>query len=466
MKESRYNFYLSDDEEKTRLIYNAFKNTLVEDEEGKIHNYIEQYKSDVKFNSEFVKEEEYNDLISLGIIVPDEMDERQCAIDANTKKLQSMHQSNKVLSLTIIPTLLCNFKCRYCFESMNTRKNNEHISDEVQNDIIEFIVKSITDNHIKVINIVWYGGEPLLQRNIILSMQSKINEICTHYQIKNHSKIITNGFLLSHETSDLLNKYGIRKIQVTIDGPEHIHNKRRYYPQDPNNNFKTICDNIYRANENIKFLVRINIDKLNMEYIIELIDDLISRKIWPHKNNVSLLTAPVESSENTDLSGVEFSKFESRIRYYMREKYAEINYQLADKVKLNFLYPCPGGDARCGFGVSKNAWVINYDGDLFRCWEPVGQKEHSLGTIQNLLDDFGASIFERIKVDSHLVKQWGCYECKFFPICGNKCHWDFINNNEERRCTEWKNTLKHRLMDQYKLYQQKPNIFANVPFKV
>jgi uncharacterized protein len=466
MKESNYNFFINDNENDIHLIYNAFKNTLVSDDDCKVQKFIRQCDGDIKFNSEYLIQEEFNELISSGIIISDEINEKQSAIEINEKRIKQLSETNEMLHLVITPTLCCNFKCYYCFESTNSKKSNNSISMEVRNDIINFISMSITDNHIKKISITWYGGEPLIRQNIIFSMQEEIDKICKLHHVKIQSDIITNGILCSQETCDLLYKYGIKRVQVTIDGPEQIHNKRRYYPENPSNNYNLILENISKANENIRFDIRINIDRRNENFIFELIDDFIKRKIWPYKKNISLYTAQVESADKTDfeLSRKEYTILQDRIRHYLMNKYNEITQ--TSNAKLHFFYPTFGGETGCGYGIFNNSWVISYNGDVYRCWEIIGRKEHAVGTMKDLLKDFGQSIVEKIKVDNKTFERWGCFDCKFFPVCGAGCPWEFTKNNEERRCTTWKNALEYRILNQYKLYLRAPNIFKTTPFNV
>jgi uncharacterized protein len=466
MKASNYNFFINDKDEGIYIIYNALENTLVRDDDCKVQRFISHCNGEIQFNSDYISEEDFNDLVSSGIIVSNDIDEKKIAIEINRKKLEKLHKRNDVLSLVITPTLLCNFKCYYCFESVKTRKDEEILSMNVQNDIINFISKSITKNSIKEVYIKWYGGEPLIQQRIIFSMQEKINTICQLYDIKLRSDIVTNGILLTPEISELLYAHGIRSVQVTIDGPETIHNKRRIYPADPTNNYKIILDNLLKANGNIRFNIRINIDKTNKDLIFSLIDDLIKRKIWPYKKNVSIYLAQVISNDRkVGLSNEEFADFDDRVRYYLMNKYNEITQ--TNNAKLRFHYPTYGGDVRCGYGMFRDTWVISYNGDLFRCWESVGKKEHIVGTVKDLLEDFGQSIFEKLKVDNQTFERWGCFECKYFPICASNCPWDYLSSsNNERRCTKWKSVLEYRLISQYKQFLANPEIFTNVPFNV
>ena len=71
--------------------------------------------------------------------------------------------------------------------------------------------------------------------------------------------------------------------------------------------------------------------------------------------------------------------------------------------------------------------------------------------------------FEEIKLDIKTFERWGCFECKFFPICGSRCPWDFVKN---KRCTEWKSMLEYRLLNQYKLFLKEPEIFDKTPFNI
>jgi uncharacterized protein len=463
MKESSYNFFINDNNKNIHLIYNSLNNTLVHDDDGKIQKFINQCSGNIQFNSDEIKEEVYNELISSGILVSDNISEKQIAIDTNKKRMETLHKKEDVLSLVITPTLQCNFRCYYCYESTKIRKNEDVLSKDVQNDIINFISKSIVENHIKEVSITWYGGEPLTQPQIIFSMQEKINTLCKLHEVKSYSSIVTNGILLTPEISKLLVEHGIKHAQVTIDGPEIIHNKRRFYPKEPTDNYRIILDNLLKANDNIRFSIRVNIDKGNKKFIYNLVDDLIKREIWPFKKNVSIYLAQVKSdNKKVDLSNEEYATFEDQVRYYLMEKYNE--FTQTNNAKLRFHYPTTGGDVRCGYGINRNAWVISYTGDIFRCWQSVGCKEQIAGTMKDLLNDFGLSIFDKIKIDNQTFELWGCFECKYFPICSGNCPWDFLNSFSERRCTKWKSVLEYRLLNQYKQYLANPEIFTNLPF--
>ncbi len=148
------------------------------------------------------------------------------------KFLKYLARYNKeIINLTIAPTLDCNFNCEYCFEE---NRIQEYMNDETENAIIEYI-NTIGEN--KDVRITWYGGEPLLDKKRIYSISRKVQE--KHNLL---SSIITNGYLLDKEFIDDLKNLNIISIQITIDGSEDTHNRRR--PHKNGKSYNVIMSNL------------------------------------------------------------------------------------------------------------------------------------------------------------------------------------------------------------------------------
>jgi len=103
--------------------------------------------------------------------------------------------SNRYLELVLLPTERCNFSCIYCYEA--------HPKDKIPSYVVEGIKKLITLRapSLATLNIVWFGGEPLLTKPIIKeimlhALQAK-KEIPSLNLI---STVYTNGYLLDGET--------------------------------------------------------------------------------------------------------------------------------------------------------------------------------------------------------------------------------------------------------------------------
>jgi uncharacterized protein len=90
-------------------------------------------------------------------------------------------------------------------------------------------------------HIVLYGGEPLAKRNfdVVNRLVSAGNALGFHFSA------ITNG----HDLNDylgLLGTNGIRDLQISIDGPKKIHDKRRV-SLDGTSSFEKIVANIFQV---------------------------------------------------------------------------------------------------------------------------------------------------------------------------------------------------------------------------
>jgi len=177
------------------------------------------------------------------------------------------------LSLTIAPTLNCNFECIYCYETWYKIPKNRTMTKKYQEMLMKFIIFYIKKG-VKTIKLNWYGGEPLLAFNTIKNLSQRIIKLCRENSVEYNAGIITNGFLLKDKFKDLLN-LGIRSFQITLDGPPEIHN--HYRPlKGGGPTFSTILENIkiLAKHEKCHIGVRINISKDNLSQVNELINIL------------------------------------------------------------------------------------------------------------------------------------------------------------------------------------------------
>ena len=127
-------------------------------------------------------------------------------------------------TLIIELTEACNIRCTYCiFDESDTTERNHS-----EKDISEDVALSSIDDFFKRTNgeegyVVFYGGEPLLNFPLIKKMVNHSNEISNK---KIEFSFTTNGISLTKEKFEFLIENDF-KITVSIDGPEHIHDKRR-----------------------------------------------------------------------------------------------------------------------------------------------------------------------------------------------------------------------------------------------
>ena len=152
-----------------------------------------------------------------GFLVEDFVDESQIVEYLFNKEIYG----NKTLELTIIPTNACNFDCVYCYQ----KEPYFFMSKETMDSIIFYIEKHIGEYTGLLIS--WFGGEPLLAKELMVEFMEKVRMICLKKHIPFYSNVTTNGYELDLKTFKSLIKNHVLYYQITIDGPKEIHNKQR-----------------------------------------------------------------------------------------------------------------------------------------------------------------------------------------------------------------------------------------------
>lgn len=109
-------------------------------------------------------------LLKSGILVASNINEN---ILQEAQKYEKIYDSK--LTLFILPTGNCNFRCPYCFENSQPYLGNA-MTEEVQNAIIKFVQRQI--HNYTALHICWFGGEPLLEPLVIKNLSEKFIQIC------------------------------------------------------------------------------------------------------------------------------------------------------------------------------------------------------------------------------------------------------------------------------------------------
>ena len=176
------------------------------------------------------------------------------------------------LTLTICPTMACNFACPYCFES--TRPGT--MDESTQDALIRFVKQNVERFAFKRIFIVWFGGEPLLRPSIIESLSQRIIRIAEEHELGYGSAIITNGWFLNRENAKLLKRCRVEDIQITLDGPNPQANDSLRKPKNGQGSFERITENIRKLPEGFRVKIRCNLGHHNVQ-MLEDMEDLAGK---------------------------------------------------------------------------------------------------------------------------------------------------------------------------------------------
>lgn len=421
---SRYTYFFKS--KNKCFLYNSLSNSLAE---LKLEDYemLENLRAN---NLPLADEELEKQLRQLKVIVDNDMDEIN-----KVKYINLLNRNeNRRLILTINPTLACNFNCPYCFENEHS---NIYMHDLVEEKIILFIKKHVG---LKALDVTWFGGEPLLAFDRIVSMTKKMQNLGLNYK----AGMITNGYLLTEKVISKLESLAISSIQITIDGMADLHNTRRCL-KSGKPTFDKILQNIdllQKVNPQIRLNVRVNVDKTNYADFLELYK-FLKDKHYPTLN--------VNLAFVKDMTGC----YKCNHSYDMQEQ-AQIVKDLLQKYGLDFSMVFPRSERyECAIR-NRNALVIGPEGELYKCWNDVGNKSKIIGNIDGKITN--ETLLLRYLVAADPFEDPKCQECFLLPVCGGGCPYSRIQNEYEgtniNTCLYIKDHLKDFLVTyaEYKNY--------------
>lgn len=401
MKLSRYNFLKQF--EGATVFFNAATCALAVVDENFLR-VVEDVKNNCydekKYDSQLI-----SDMKISGCLVEDDVDELERL--EFFRNLSKYDMTN--LGLTIAPTLDCNFRCKYCFET----HPKGIMSEETQAALINFVEARL--EVAKSFSVTWYGGEPLLAKDIIYSLSEKFLELCAKKNINYDAFIITNASLMTDSDIENFKKYKIHGAQVTLDGVKEIHDARRKNITGESTFDKLIERVNALLNNDLSAIVRINIDKENISRVDELLKILRERidKYENLKIDFGQVTAFTEICKSIESD------------CYGNEQFAEIMLPLYEKVfaqgfKVNKMsvYPSPRVNFCCVDYV--NSFVVDNHGEIYRCWNHVGNLKRSCGNVNNF-DEEKISANYLSSIQWNPIRHEKCRNCNCLPICAGGC---------------------------------------------
>lgn len=345
------------------------------------------------------------------------------------------------LALTIAPTLACNFKCVYCYESPKIG----NMSKSIQEKLVDFIEKQA--KHLNSLQINWYGGEPLLAIDVIRSLSDRFIEIFQKHNLTYNAFMISNGSLLNDTIINDLIKYHVKGIQITLDGPPEVHDSRRV-SKNGVFQFNKIIENINKLlqTKEIDVVIRINVDKNNtadVEKLIAILNEkLIEKNVKITFGQVTAYTDACKSVENTCYNNIEFSS--NILRYFdIIEKYGFDEYN-------EFPYP----DAKLNYCCAEvaNSFVVDFEGYFYKCWNEVGNIKSSIGNLNDENLDL-LNYKEAVWLLRNPLMVPKCKECKILPICMGGCPYNTCIKQEDNSCDWFKYNLQDIVIKYYDKYQ-------------
>ena len=355
----------------------------------------------------------FNELKEQGLIVPSDVD--QVGMIQYNENLAKFADNRTNLSFVIAPTLKCNLRCYYCFES---NQNDTLIaSDEMLDSTINFI-ESMMNNETKSLHINWFGGEPMLAYDFILKFSDRIKQVTSNHNIKYTSAMISNGVFLTKEKAKILKeRCNLNRVQITLDGTRDEYCKRKGTVPKV---FDTVIKNIIDCSDILDINIRLNCDRDNYNDLLTVIDQLFKNNNL--SNHVKVYLAPIGDFNKKGIecfSNDEFSEYKIKFDNYIQTNYPEHVLQTKE-LKPRTCY--------CGLKRNTN-YAIGPQGEIYTCEHDLGINEKVVGDIKN-----GLYYTEYHKKFLELNLSDKCKMCKLLPLCLGGCPSVRYNSGKEECC--------------------------------
>jgi uncharacterized protein len=266
------------------------------------------------------------------------------------------------LKLTLLPTEQCNFRCRYCYEDFKIGKMTPRVVSAI---------KSLLTNRgpeLERLDISWFGGEPLVAKEIVHDIQAHAFDVCEQYGVHLNASMTTNGYLLNADTLQTLSKIGVKHFQISLDGKEDVHNKNRVLASGAGT-FDKIWNNLLSAARTdipFEIALRIHITAQNLYNVEDFVEDCWAS--FAYDQRFAFFFKKI-----TNLGG-------------SKDVVAAIpDNETATSVYNHLLAKYPTKTVDHGFQVcyaaQPNAFVVRSDGRLARCTVAFGAESNHVGAI-------------------------------------------------------------------------------------
>jgi len=356
-------------------------------------------------------EEDTYTLTDLGFLVKSEQEER----DEILRFIDDLNSKDPGFSIILVMNLDCNLACPYCFEG--TKRGRHYMSHETADNIIAFAEKQFAKGK-NELRVDFYGGEPLLSVDLIENMARRFGDIAGKYNGQFAFSLTTNGTLLNAQVVRRLKPIGLKSAAITIDGPEEYHNTSRPFATGTGS-FSRIIENIKEVCDDITIYLGGNYREDNYREFPGLLDYLLEQGLTPDRIG-SIEFAPVvrerEGIVLPDFVGGCANMYAPWLldaMFFLRKEIVERNFP-TQKISPSL----------CAVD-RKSAFIVNYDGGIYKCPSVIGEPEFRVGDVVNGVVDYSVS---------HGMNNWKsdkCLDCVYLPLCFGGCRYiSFLTNGE------------------------------------
>ena len=332
--------------------------------------------------------------------------------DEVKKYIQSImnKRKNEVNLMYLIPYGGCNLACKYCFIGKIDNLNAQKMNVETANIALNKFTANLKKSRIKQGQIIFYGGEPTLNFEIVQKISERVNE----EKLPILLSMITNATSLTDEMIDVCSANKV-SLGISLDGPKPVNDLNRIYKS---------------GTESVYDVVRKKINKIKQKDVNMAISLTLSEEVIKETHFLDWIKEL--GVKNINFNILHYTEKTNTWREYYKNvsKFLFKAYDILDPLgikddrilrKFRAFYDnhIKYNDC-CASGAEQI--TIRPNGDITIChgyWNSHSENCGNINTV-SFKDIYKTDIYKRWKMNL-TVNKAKCLKCPAIYICGNGC---------------------------------------------
>jgi len=321
------------------------------------------------------------------------------------------HEAPKVLCFNV--SQACNLKCKYCFiEDANKKQTIKTMSKDVAKKAIDFWTNN-TDINASEYLIGFFGGEPLLNTEVIIWAVDYIKTLLNNKKGRVNFTITTNGTLMNEKIDRFFIKNDF-DVYVSLEGLSWIQNKNRPIRVGNAASFEIVKRNVQEyIGLGGKVTCLMTILPEDISYLATSVNEL-----W--QMGVKRVSATLAFGDEITYTHSDYKEFDSQIEKLVEMMYHSIVSSDEPCVLQNIVDMMQAIHFK-EYKVNCYLWhnsmaTFSTTGEVYSCQRFTGNKQFSLGNIDTGID-FTKCTMSKTRIGK-------CERCPYQLYCGDGCAYE------------------------------------------
>lgn len=355
------------------------------------------------------KEEVFTGLLQRHVIRPvnQEMD-RRIEIGSVSIPLKTI-----VLHLTEA----CNLSCTYCYHRQKEvpRPKNGWMTLPVAQRAVDFLFEH--SGNLPEVVVVFFGGEPLLNFELLSSVVSYARGKATEQGKKVEFALTTNGTLLTQEIIRFLYEHRIG-VTVSIDGYEGVPDRYRCFP-DGSPSYHLVVSKVkglLQGLQNKPVVARVTVVR-NPNDLPQLFDHLVDLGFTEVGFGPVTTNDPLYQLDSKGMNLL-LEQFKGLSQRFLNAAQKGEFFGFSNLIDL--LVGLHEGERKhypCGAGLG--LFSVDHQGRLYLCQRFTGENEFCMGDI---FKGFDQTRLESFRNATEVHQRGNCFTCWVSNICAGGCY--------------------------------------------